>query len=87
MIKTVLVPATGSDIDTAAFTAGLTVARRLGAHLDVLHVHSDPREIATAFATDAGGGLVSAGFIDSMEREADQREEKAKRSFDTFCAK
>ena len=87
MIKTILVPATGSDVDAAAFTAGLTVAHRLGAHVDVLHVHLDPREIASAFATDVGGGLVSAGLIESLEREADQREEKAKKAFDAFCAK
>ncbi len=85
MIKTVLVPATGTNIDTAAFTAALAAARRLGAHLDVLHVHTDPREIAAAFATDVGGGLVSAGLIESLEAEADQREERAKKAFQTFC--
>jgi nucleotide-binding universal stress UspA family protein len=85
MIRTILVPATGADTDTAAFTAALAAARRCGAHLDVLHVHLDPREIAAAFATDVGGGLVSAGLIESLETEADQREEKAKKSFQAFC--
>jgi nucleotide-binding universal stress UspA family protein len=87
MIKTILVPATGNDADAAAFTAALAAARSLGAHLDFLHVHLDPREIATAFATDVGGGLVSAGLIESLEREADEREEKAKKALDAFCAK
>lgn len=87
MIKTILVPATGTGVDTVAFGAALTAARQLGAHIDVLHVHTDPREIAAAFATDVGGGLVSAGLIESLEREADQREEKAKKSFDAFCQK
>jgi nucleotide-binding universal stress UspA family protein len=87
MIKTILVPVTGTDADTAALTAALTAARRLGAHLDVLHVHTDPREIAAAFSTDVGGGLVSAGLIESLERDADQREEKAKKSFQAFCEK
>ncbi len=85
MIKTILVPATGSDVDAAAFAAALAVARRLGAHLDILHVHLDPREIASAFATDVGGGLVSAGLIESLEQDADQREAKAKRAFEVFC--
>ncbi len=87
MIKTVLVPATGADTDTAVLGAALAAARRLGAHLDVLHVHMDPREIAAAFATDIGGGLVSAGLIESLETEADQREQKAKKAFDAFCAR
>ena len=33
MIKTILVPATGSDTDEAVFTSALTVARAFDAHL------------------------------------------------------
>ena len=87
MIRTILALATGTDVDTVVFAAGLAAARRLGGHLDVLHVHMDPREIATAFATDVGGGLVSAGLIDTLETEADQREEKAKKAFEAFCGR
>jgi nucleotide-binding universal stress UspA family protein len=65
----------------------LTAAHRLGAHIDALHVHADPRDAATAFATDVGGGLVSAGLIESIEMEADQREDTAKKAFDAFCKK
>ncbi|HXP78022.1 MAG TPA: universal stress protein [Stellaceae bacterium] len=85
MIRTILVPVTGTDADPAAFTAALTAARLLGAHLDFLHVHMDPSEIAAAFATDVGGGMVSAGLIESLEAEADQREKKAQTSFQAFC--
>jgi nucleotide-binding universal stress UspA family protein len=85
MIRTILAPATGTDVDTAVFATALAAGRRLGGHLDVLHVHADPREIAAAFATDVGGGLVSAGLIETLEAEADQREEKARKSFEAFC--
>lgn len=41
MIKTILVPATGSDADTAVFASALAVARRFDAHLDFLHIRVD----------------------------------------------
>ena len=41
MIKTILVPATGSDMDIAVFRSALTVAGAFAAHLEVLHVHAD----------------------------------------------
>ncbi|HXA70135.1 MAG TPA: universal stress protein [Stellaceae bacterium] len=85
MIRTILAPATGIDDDTAVFAAALAVARRLGGHLDVLHVHPDPTEIAAAFAADAGSELVTTGLIERLEAEADEREERAKKSFLAFC--
>ena len=41
MIKTILVPATGSDLDIAVFRSALTVARAFAAHLEFLHVQVD----------------------------------------------
>ena len=85
MIKTILAPATGDDDDAAVFAAALAVARRFGGHLDVLHVHADPAEIAAAFAADAGAELVTTGLTERFEAEADQREELARKSFEAFC--
>jgi nucleotide-binding universal stress UspA family protein len=56
MIKTILVPATGSDTDIALFRSALTVARVFAAHLEILHVHADATAIAATMAADAGGG-------------------------------
>ena len=36
MIKTILVPATGSDSDSAVFTSALAIARTFAAHLEFL---------------------------------------------------
>lgn len=85
MIKTILAPATGTDADSAVFAAALAVARPLGAHLDILHVRLESREIAAALAADVGGALVSAALIEKLEAEADQREETAKKAFEAFC--
>jgi nucleotide-binding universal stress UspA family protein len=86
MIKTILVAATGSDSDAANFAAALAIARPLGAHLDVLHVRLDVVGVAVAMSTDAGGGALTGGFIEQLERDAREREAKARGTFTRFCA-
>ena len=85
MIKTILVPATGSDRDNAVFASALTVARAFAAHLDFLHVRPDAAAAAVAMASDGGGATMIGGLIDRLEEEASEREEKAKQSFQGFC--
>jgi nucleotide-binding universal stress UspA family protein len=87
MIKTILVPATGSDMDIAVFRSTLTVARAFAAHLEVLHVRADATAIAATMAADAGGGATVVGLIDQIEEEAGRREAKASQTFQEFCAR
>jgi nucleotide-binding universal stress UspA family protein len=84
MIKTILVPATGSDQDNAVFASALAIARAFAAHLEFLHVRSDAAATAVAMATDGGGAMVG-GLIDRLEVDASQREEKARQLFQGFC--
>jgi nucleotide-binding universal stress UspA family protein len=86
MIKTILVAATGSESDAASFAAALAIARPLAAHLDVLHVRLDPISIAVAMTTDVGGGALTAGLIEQLERDAREREARAREIFTRFCA-
>src|SRR5215469_7957298 len=85
MIKTILVPATGSDRDGAVFASALAVTRAFGAHLEFLHVRPDAAATAVAMASDGGGATMVAGLINRLEEEASQREEKAKQLFQGFC--
>jgi nucleotide-binding universal stress UspA family protein len=85
MIKTILVPSTGSDLDDAVFTTALAVARRFEAHLDFLHVRLDAAAIAVAMTTDGGGPAILGGLTERLEEGADQREAAAKQRFDEFC--
>ena len=87
MIKTILVPATGSDRDNAVFASALTVARAFAAHLDFLHVRPDAAATAVAMASDGGGATMVGGLIDRLEEEAGRREEQARRLFDGFCTR
>jgi nucleotide-binding universal stress UspA family protein len=88
MIKSILVPASGTDIDRTAFTAALATARQFDAHLDVLHVRVDPVEAAVAMSADsATGSTMMGGFIERLEQDAAERLAQARRTFDAFCAR
>jgi nucleotide-binding universal stress UspA family protein len=87
MIKSILVPATGSYTDTVVFTSALAVGRAFAAHLDFLHVRVDATAMAGTMASDGGGAAMITGLVDRIEAEADDREEKAKQLFQSFCAR
>ena len=89
MIKTILVPATGSDLDIAVFRSALTVARAFAAHFEVLHVHVDATAVAAAMVSDTGVGVGATviGMVDQIEEDASRREAKARQSFQEFCAR
>jgi nucleotide-binding universal stress UspA family protein len=86
MIRSILVAATGDPTDAAAFAAALAIARPFGAHLDVLHVRSDPISAGVAMATGAGSGAITAGLIEQLEADVAQREARAKEGFERFRA-
>src|SRR5215468_6610942 len=85
MIKTILVPATGSDMDTGVFSSALAVARALGAHLGFLHIGLDAATFAAMIMPEVSSGHVVTDVIARMEEEAQKLEHKAKHSFESFC--
>ena len=85
MIKSILVPATGSDVDAGVFAAALAVARPFGAHLGFLHVRIDAATLATTIMAEVSSPQVITDLINRMEEEAEQREQKAKQLFESFC--
>jgi len=86
MIKTILVPASGDDRDSTGLAAALAVARVFAAHIDALHIRLDPIAAAVAMTTDAGGGALTEGLIDQLERDAQAGEARTRESFTRFCA-
>ena len=85
MIKSILVPATGSGTDNVVFASALTVARAFDAHLYFLHVRVDAAAMAATMAFDGSGAAMITGLVDRMDDEANQREEKSKQLFERFC--
>ena len=86
MIKTILVPATGSDSDLAVFRSALSIARPFDAHIDALHAHLDPVEVAVRVTSDTAGTPLVGGIIEQLEKDFRAREERAKRLFENFCS-
>jgi nucleotide-binding universal stress UspA family protein len=85
MIKTILVPATGSASDDVVFASALAVARQFDAHLDVLHVRVDAAAMAATMAQDGSGAAMITGLVDRINEEAGQREAEARQRFQRFC--
>jgi nucleotide-binding universal stress UspA family protein len=85
MIKTILVPATGSQTDDAVFTSALAVATAFNAHLDLLHVRVDAPAMVAAMATDGSGAAMVSGLIERIDEEATRREDAARQLFQRFC--
>ena len=85
MIKTILVPAAGSQTDAAVFTSALAVARVFDAHIDVLHVRVDSAAMAASMSTDGSGAAMVGGLVERIDEEASRREDTAKQLFQRFC--
>jgi nucleotide-binding universal stress UspA family protein len=85
MIKTILVPATGSQTDDAVFTSALVTARTFNAHLGFLHVRVDAGAMAATMATDGSGAAMVSGLVQRIDEEATRREDIARQSFQRFC--
>jgi nucleotide-binding universal stress UspA family protein len=85
MIKSILVPATGNDADAEVFASALAVARPFAAHIDFLHVRLDVARFQATLSPEVSSGRFVTDLIKVMEEEAEQREQRAKASFESFC--
>ncbi|MBV8934669.1 MAG: universal stress protein [Alphaproteobacteria bacterium] len=85
MIKTILVPSSGSQADDRTFASALIVARALGAHLEVLHVRPDAAAMVASMATDGSGAAMTGGLVERIDEEVTRREDNAKQLFQRFC--
>ncbi|MBC8269873.1 MAG: universal stress protein [Rhodospirillaceae bacterium] len=80
-IKTILVPIDGTEVSRTALDTALLLGRDLAAHVDVLHVATDPKD-----AVPLLGEGMSAAIIEEMiqlaEREATERTARAEAMFE-----
>jgi nucleotide-binding universal stress UspA family protein len=83
-IKSILAPLTGYEKDESALVCGLSLARRFGAFVDVLHVKPDPRDAIPLVAEGAAGPVI-AHIIELAEQDANTRAAQAQRLFDAAC--
>ena len=71
-VRKFLLPVSSSASADAALRAGLLLARMWNAHLEVLHVQSDTRDIAP-FAGEGLSGALIEDMMSATEREGDVR--------------
>jgi hypothetical protein len=84
MIKTILVPATGSDADAGVFASALAVARPFGAHLGFLHIRVDAATFAAAIAPEVSSPQLVTDLINRMSwnpNSANRRQSSCSRAF------
>ena len=84
MIKSILVPALGTETDLASLATALKIARDFSAHIDVLHVRLDAVDVAVKTASGEGGPIVEH-LVQQLEQDAREREARARRTFEDFC--
>jgi len=79
-VKTILVAASGGTANDGAIETACRIAKRLGAHLEGLHVKVDPVQIAT-MAADGYSVPISGDWIDRLIEDIDKLAEKTKADF------
>ncbi|HVC60876.1 MAG TPA: universal stress protein [Acetobacteraceae bacterium] len=89
MFRYILVPAPGAETHDAVFRTALAVARLSAGHLDFLHVRLDITKLAISMsaADFAGAGVGMDGVLDSLQRDADARHDRAKAAVHALCAR
>jgi nucleotide-binding universal stress UspA family protein len=85
-IKVILTPLFGVPSDEAALATALAVARKFSAHLDVMHIRADPRTMIPYIGEGMSGALIEE-MIASAEQQADERAQRVRQTFDSWCEK
>lgn len=84
-IKTILVPVSGA-ISYAALEIAISTARKFGAHLDLLHVKPDPRNMIPYVGEGMSGALIEE-VMTAAERDASERATDARSIFEEFVSR
>lgn len=87
MIKTILVPASGSSTDASVFATALAAAKPLAAHLDFYHVRLTAGEAAArAPHADFCVGAALPVALHALTEEESELAEQAAAHFKDFCS-
>jgi nucleotide-binding universal stress UspA family protein len=83
-IKTILVPLDGSEGSRNALKSGAQLARERKAHLEVVHVRTNPKD-AVPLLGEGMSGAVIEDIITAAEKEAVERAQRAREIFESEC--
>ena len=82
-IKTILAPLTGSSAEKPVLNTALAIAKRFGAHIDVLHVRTDPRDAIPYLGEGISGAMIEE-IMERADAEIAEIENKAHHQFDAW---
>lgn len=85
MIRTVLVPLSGTDCDDAALTTATRVFSGGRGHIECLRLNPDPAQIIAECAqVDMGGWMIASDTVAAIEKEAQERTRTAQAALAAF---
>jgi len=85
-IRTILAPLSGGSSSEGAIETACDLALRFGAHIEALHVRTDPTEALPLLGQDISTP-VAAELIELAQRESENNAVKARASFDAAIAR
>ncbi len=85
MLKTFLVPLDGTEAAKPALETAFKLGCERAAHIDVLHVRTDPKNAVPLLGEGMSGAMIEE-MIDLAEKESNDRSAEARRMFDQVCA-
>jgi nucleotide-binding universal stress UspA family protein len=83
-IRKILVPLDGNQLNQAVLDTALAGARRFQAHLEVLYVRPDPREMLP-YATLGMSDAMKQTVIDAAQRSGAEIAKRVRAAFEQFC--
>lgn len=84
MIKKILVPLDGGQLNQAVLETALAGARRFQAHLEVLYVRASPREMLP-YATLGMSASMKRSVVEAAERSSAESAQQVRAAFEQFC--
>ncbi|MEE8663775.1 MAG: universal stress protein [Acetobacter sp.] len=83
-VSKILLPVSSTRNIEAAFTLGRNFIRRFNAHLAVIHIQADGRDIAPLAGEGLTGGMIEE-LMSAAAKESVKRSEEIKDAFQTFA--
>ncbi|MEL0107295.1 MAG: universal stress protein [Rhodospirillaceae bacterium] len=84
-IRRILVTVDGSKASNEAMKSAFSLGKYLPAHVEVMHVRADPKEVVPLLGEGMSGSMIE-DMIDAAESEAETRSQQARAAFDQYCS-
>ncbi len=84
-IRTMLIPHAGSEEMRSVLELGLTLGRDLGAHVDVLHIQSDPKDTIPLLGEGMSVSMIE-DMIQIAKTEGGERASEGRKVFDKIVS-